>query len=435
MDKNSLDNLERLKQSLLKMKQLRGSHAAFIREFNNSTNLNYRQSFIAKIINGQVTFKKSLHLDKALGIAQKVLQKYLKGQIEFKNKVDWFFLSKTQLREFITKEILSYTNGYNSFFSWQEKKNLYELLAKYQLYDSNFSIVTNQMFRQFFDYSFPDIKTINDFKTKITPSTIQLLNTLSIAFPAGHTATAAILFYLKKYYNINWEINYKTTHSVYLKDAIKKQDISPDILIIADSLAFELFHNSFGFKNFCPFMFLWQNDMVILGKKTSKKIEINQFKGDFFLKKSYLSGAVLLFENLKRSKVLNNTLQGQHNFYEKTLEILLGGDKSDQNFVITNTTQARLYNNIKDIIVLPSAYFSCTTDNIVFFNNQSFKHLTNSYKTTIIKAIKYLFFEAIYQLHPMSHSNLNEIIDDMIEDKEFLDNYLKSKSIKLIDDS
>lgn len=434
MNKKSLDNLETLKQSLLKMKNLRGAHASFIREFNRATSLNYNQSLVASIINGKVTFERSLNLDKALEIAQNTLNSRLKGQIEFKDKVDWIFLSREQLKDFITKEILSYTNGYNSFFSWQEKKYLYELLAKYQLYDANFSIVINQKFKQFLDYSFSDSKAMNGFKAKITPSIIQLLNTLSIAFPAGHTATAAVLFYLKKHYNINWKIDYKTTHSIYLKNSIKKQDISPDILIIADSLAFELFHNTFAFKNFCPFMFLWQNDMVILGKNTSKKITTNNFKGDFFFNQSYLSGAVLLFENLKRSKVLNNTLQGQHNFYEKTLEILLGGDKNDQNFVITNTTQARLYSSIKDIIILPSAYFSCTTDNIVFFNNQSFKHLTTGYKTTIIKAIKYLFFEVIYQLHPMSDFNLNEIVNDMMGDKEFLDNYLESKSIKLIDD-
>lgn len=428
-----MDKLENLKKSLLKMKSLRGAHAAFIRKFNSSTNLNYRQSFITKIINGQVTFKKSLHLDKALEIAQNTLQKYLRGQIEFKDKVDWIFLSREQLKDFITKEILSYINGYNSFFLWQEKKYLYELLAKYHLYDANFSIVINQKFKQFLDYSFPDYKAINGFKTKITTSIIRLLNTLSIAFPAGHTATASVLFYLKKYYNINWKIDYKTTHSIYLKNSIKKQDISPDILIIADSLAFELFHNTFVFNNYHPFMFLWQNNMVILGKNTRKKIKINQFKGDFFFNQSYLSGAVLLFENLKRSKILNSTLKGQHNFYEKTLEILLGGDKNDQNFVITNTSQARLYNSIKDIIILPSAYFSCTTDNIIFFNNQSFRHLSNSYKITIIKAIKYLFFEVIYQLHPMSNFNVDEIVNDMIDDGDFLDNYLESKSIKLID--
>jgi len=422
--------LQQLKIILKRLQQYYGASAKFSRKLRGiseqTSNSNIR-NLHNKILDGTINFTRTFHgyLEQALTIAQDILYIYEPQNIHITDKADWIYLDYNQIRKFMLHEIRLSLERLPSIQAQEEKRHTTQLLMRFHNDQQLIKKIQPQLTASL------DFNIQANRYTLINPPAIRYHKTWDkciIAFPSGHTATAALVFYLNQVFQLRWTIKYDITHSVYLQKAVTKDDIYPHFLILADSLAIDLLKKPKK-RLYHVLGYLWQNEITVLGNKTTleRRSAFQSLLGDVYYNLSYPnSGAHLLFRHYQQQKHINSTIQPAHSSYEKALDVL---QSDPQNFVITNDTQARLYEGLSGIQrVAGLSYF---TDNLILFNNDYFLQF-KSKKTLVLQELKQLINHTLFRLQWADQAFLEKLIHLMMNDQQFMEHYLISKSIKLV---
>lgn len=379
-----------------------------------------------KILDGTIDFTKkwSDYLGDALGIAQQVLHQFEPQNIHITDQADWIYLTMPEIKQFMLEEIRLSLERLPSLHPKEEQRHTAQLLLRFQH--------ETKLVRKIQ----PQLTTPLDFQVSrfrhflSTQPTVQYrkaLQKLRVAFPTGHTATATVVIYLNYLFQLDWVLQYDITHSVYLKRSMADEKIMPNLVIMADSLAVDLL-NIPKQRMYHVLGYLWQNEITVLRNtlKNGAKSKQQTLYGDVYYNLSYPnSGADLLFNHYKQHQQINATIQPQHSCYEKALDVL---SSDPHNFIITNDTQARLYEALPGIQRIPSlSYF---TDNLILLNDNYFARF-KSRKSDILRELKFLIYYVLYRLQWMDEQSLERLVSQMMADQTFLFHYLISKSIKL----
>lgn len=364
------------------------------------------------------------NLGKAIEIAQQVLHQYEPQNIHITQQADWVELSQQQVKEFMLNDIRLSLERLPSTHPKEEKRNTENLIFRFRHEEKLLKKIYQSLTTHL---SLPIVGQV--FKENIITSANQkkVWERMTISFPTGHTATAALFFYLTLKHELNWSLDYNNTHSVYLQKAIKENTVLPEILVLADSLTLSLLKEP-KLRVYKTLGHLWRNEITVLGTNplASIKEQFKPLRGDIYYNLSYHdSGAHLLFQHYQENKQINQTLKAQHTNYEKALEIL---QTSPKNFVITNDTQARLYESFSSIHRIPMlSYF---TDNLILYKEPFFSGHKRE-KNNLLQGLRIMIYQALHHLQWSDDSLLEELIIHMMNDKNFLFPYLLSKSIKL----
>lgn len=426
---NYQSQFNQLKTILKRFAQHRGAGAQFSRQLwqlQHNEKGKAPRNLHLKILDGTITFTKkwSDYLGDALRIAQQILHQYEPQNIHITNQVDWIYLTVQEIKQFMVDEIKLSLERLPSPHPKEEQRHTAQLLARFQHEASLIKKIQPQL-------TASAIYTLPDFRQAFTKSPViqnyKALQNLRVAFPTGHTATAAVILTLNSLFKLNWTLQYDITHSVYLQRSLAQENIHPHLLILADSLAVDLLRVSKQ-RKYHVLGYLWQNEITVLGSESKKKTIplFTELYGDVYYNLSYPnSGAHLLFGHYKQQRQINTTINPQHSSYEKALDVLTS---DPQNYIITNDTQARLYEALPGIQRLPAlSYF---TDNLILFNDDFFNRF-KSKKGIILKELKQLIYYVLYRLQWMDEQHLENLASQMMADQEFLFHYLISKSIKL----
>ncbi|EAY29466.1 hypothetical protein [Microscilla marina] len=379
-----------------------------------------------KILDGTIDFTKrwSDYLEDALGIAQKVLHQFEPQNIHITDQADWIYLTIAEIKQFMIEEIRLSLERLPSPHPKEEQRHTAQLLTRFQHEKKLVRKVQPQLTAPL-GFQIPHFRSLLGKQTTIQHR--NALQNLRVAFPTGHTATAAVVLTLNSLFRLNWMLQYDITHSVYLQRSMANEKIIPHLVILADSLALGLF-NIPKQRIYQVLGYLWQNEITVLKNTsgTNTKNEQQALYGDVYYNLSYPnSGADLLFNHYKQHQQINATIQPQHSSYEKALDVL---SSDPYNFIITNDTQARLYEALPSIQRIPAlSYF---TDNLILFNDNYFARF-KSRKSDVLRELKSLIYYVLYRLQWMDEQSLERLVSQMMADQTFLFHYLISKSIKL----
>ena len=426
---NQLEELRYLVKKLISMRLGK----KFVDELNKKTGKQWPHNFATRIKSGRILFQRDLsqYLGYALEIARGLMKKYEKQYpVDLSDQeVHWVLMSRAQVKEFMTEETRDFLYRFNLFFKKQEINNIHNFFSRYEHRATEITDIKT-ILGESAEYSFNNIKELQNWS--IEPGILHEIEKLTIAFPAGHTATAVLFFYISHFKKVNWSLNYQFTHSVYLQRQMIAKTFIPEIAVIADTLAIELVNNSAYFKKFHALGYLWHNRIVAL---TSAHTPMNRqypLKGDFYMNLSNNSGAEFAFSSYQRRGFINKTIKGKHNSYEKSLGKIL--EKNNFNYVVTNDSQSQLYMLINDLRgnIRQIDGFSFPTENIILYNDNYFSSYDFTRKQKILLTIKSIILNAIDDLRRINFWDIEKIIELIMHNEEFLQGYLKAKNIKII---